>query len=324
MECEVSFDYTEEDSVNIVNELAVGQSIGSWNEFDHIELHNEDWINIMNELAFGRTVESWNELDLIELYNEDSTNIIDEPAIRQMVSSQNELDCIELHNEGLTDERTINRIESHNENSANAMDEPAVGKIFGSWDEIDGFISFYAKSQNFVSVIRGSEYSNGICKSRRYACEHQGYNGTNNTGIAENQRQTILKINSVCLDHNDHQIKDETNKFALKYRTFSEDMLNDIKFWTEIGNINMRTQYQMLVKQYPDVFFLPQDLSNVIQSFKQQNHVECKAATLLNDFLERKSKDNRWIINWKIDPANNSLTSLFWISPDQYDLYIRY
>ncbi|CAG8787717.1 6643_t:CDS:1, partial [Gigaspora rosea] len=54
----------------------------------------------------------------------------------------------------------------------------------------------------------------------------------------------------------------------------------------------MRTQYQMLVKQYPDVFFLPQDLSNVIQSFKQQNHVKYEATTLLNDLLEYKSKDN--------------------------------
>ncbi|CAG8854656.1 38113_t:CDS:2, partial [Gigaspora margarita] len=181
-----------------------------------------------------------------------------------------------------------------NENSANVIDEPAVEQIFGSWNELDRFISFYTKSQNFVSVIRGSEYSDGICRSRRYACEHQGHSGTNKTGIAENQRQT------------------------------RNDMLKDIKFWTEIGNINMKTQYQMLVKQYPDVFFLPQDLSNAIQNFKRQNHVECEAATLLNNLLEHKSKDNRWIINWKIDPANNSLTSLFWMSPDQYDLYIRY
>ncbi|CAG8735994.1 20025_t:CDS:2 [Gigaspora margarita] len=69
-------------------------------------------------------------------------------------------------------------------------------------------------------------------------------------------------------------------------------MLKDIKFWTET------------------------DLSNAIQNFKQQNYIECKAAVLLNHLLEQKAKDTRWIVNWKIDSANNSLTSLFWISSD--------
>ncbi|RIB23895.1 hypothetical protein C2G38_2169977 [Gigaspora rosea] len=285
-----SFEPTEEfssielynkDSVNVMDELAVGQTVGSWNEFDRIELHNENWINVMDKLAFGRSVGSWDKFDNNELHNEGSTsvmdesavgqtdnfnnsnenftNVTDELAIRQIVDNQDELDCIE----------------SHDENLANRMDEPVVGQIFGCWNELDRYISFYAKSQNFVSVIRRSEYSNRICRSRLYACEHQGHNGSNKTSIAENQRQTrskrigcrcqvrtscpkttgILKINSVCLNHNDYQIRNETNKFALKYRTFFEDMLKDIKFWTEIGNINMRTQYQMLVKQYPDVFF---------------------------------------------------------------------
>ncbi|CAG8827225.1 1281_t:CDS:1, partial [Dentiscutata erythropus] len=70
-------------------------------------------------------------------------------------------------------------------------------------------------------------------------------------------------------------------------------------FWTEIGNINMRTQYQMLTKQYPDAFFLPQDLSNIIQTFKRQNYVECETATLINNLFDCKAKDNRWIVNWK-------------------------
>ncbi|CAG8449628.1 24366_t:CDS:2, partial [Gigaspora rosea] len=47
MEFAISFEHTEEfasiefhneDLVNIVNELAVELSIGSWNEFDHFEL----------------------------------------------------------------------------------------------------------------------------------------------------------------------------------------------------------------------------------------------------------------------------------------------
>ncbi|CAG8809058.1 28059_t:CDS:2 [Dentiscutata erythropus] len=54
--------------------------------------------------------------------------------------------------------------------------------------ELDLFISLYAKTQNFVSVIRGSEYDKGVCRIRRYACKHQGHNSAKNkTNIAENQ-----------------------------------------------------------------------------------------------------------------------------------------
>ncbi|CAG8700816.1 25521_t:CDS:2, partial [Gigaspora rosea] len=151
----------------------------------------------------------------------------------------------------------------NDQNSAETIEALVVGQIFHDWEELDRFISLYAKTQNFVSVIRGSEYDKGVCRIRRYACEHQGNN-------------SILGITSLCLNHNDHPINNQTNKFALKYQGFSENILKDIRFWTEI------------------------DLSNIIQSFnKRENHIECEAAFLLNYFLERKAEDTRWIINWK-------------------------
>ncbi|CAG8743363.1 356_t:CDS:10, partial [Dentiscutata erythropus] len=203
MESEVSFKHTEEFAMD---KLAVGQSIGSWNKFDYIELYNEDWINVMNELALGQTVESWNELDLIELYNKSLTNVMNKLA--------------------------INHVESHNENSANIIDEPAVGKY------LENIVMGFVEAANMLQVCASCPKTTGI-----------------------------LKINSVCLNYN-HQISDKTNRFALKYQIFSEDMLNNIKFWAKIRNINMKTQYQIL------------------------NHVEYEAATLLNDLLEHKFKDN--------------------------------
>ncbi|CAG8729897.1 6965_t:CDS:2 [Gigaspora margarita] len=127
-------------------------------------------------------------------------------------------------------------------NDQGTVDAPMVGWEFNNWDELDRFITLYAKSQNFVSVICESEYNNKqICAS----CPET-------TGI--------LKINSLCLNYNDHPIKDATNKFATKYRTFFEEMLKDIKFWTET------------------------DLSNAIQNFKQQNYIEY-ASSYLNHAL---------------------------------------
>ncbi|CAG8805983.1 17217_t:CDS:2, partial [Gigaspora rosea] len=158
------------------------------------------------------------------------------------------------NNSELVEDQPVNSSLS-DQNSAEAIEASVVGQQFHDWNELDRFISFYAKSQNFVSVIRGSEYDKGVCRIRRYACEHQGSNSTKGkTNIVENQRQTrskrtgynwhirascpktigILSISSLCLNHNDHPINNQTNKFALKYRVFTEEMLKDIRFWTEI------------------------------------------------------------------------------------------
>ncbi|CAG8787380.1 10037_t:CDS:2, partial [Cetraspora pellucida] len=81
----------------------------------------------------------------------------------------------------------------HDNSSNETMNAPFAEQEFCSWDDLDHFILFYTKSQNFVSVIRRLEYSDGICRNRRYACEHQGHSGTNKTSIAENQWQTHSK-----------------------------------------------------------------------------------------------------------------------------------
>ncbi|CAG8792516.1 10883_t:CDS:2, partial [Gigaspora rosea] len=216
------------------------------------------------------------ELPFLKMESEDIAEFLEEQILNVEANNQNSSELVDTLTIGQTfgswDE--LDHVEANNQNLRELVDAPTIGQTFGSWDELDHFISFFAKSQNFVSVIRGSEYKDGVCRSCRYACEHQGYSTKKNkTSIVE--------------------IKDETNKFASKYRAFSEDMLKEIKFWTEIGNLNMRTQYRMLTKQYPDAFFLPKDLTNAIQTFKRQNHVEYEAAILLNYLLERKSDDNR-------------------------------
>ncbi|CAG8706177.1 17294_t:CDS:2, partial [Gigaspora rosea] len=153
------------------------------------------------------------------------------------------------------------------------------------------------ENENTLETFEEQPLTGSSAKVRRYACEHQGCNITKNkTSIVKNQRQTrskrngcrwqirascpkttgILKINSLCLNHNDYPIKDDTNKFATKYRTFSEEMLKNIKFWTKT------------------------DLSNAIQTFKRQNYVECEAAVLLNHLFEQKAEDTgkkeRWAL----------------------------
>ncbi|RIB03028.1 hypothetical protein C2G38_2226242 [Gigaspora rosea] len=177
-------------------------------------------------------------------------------------------------------------IEESARNAAEVLDAPIVGQTFGSWEELDRFISLYARSQNFASVICGSEYSEGRqTRSKRSGCRWQ-------VRATFSKKTGTLSISSVNLVHNDHLLENETNKVASKYRAFSEDIAVSCHF------------------------FFAQDLSNAIQTFKRQNHVECEAAVLLNHLLERKAENARWIVNWKVDSSNNSLTSLYRMSPD--------
>ncbi|CAG8641596.1 15259_t:CDS:2, partial [Dentiscutata erythropus] len=93
--------------------------------------------------------------------------------------------------------------------------------------------------------------------------------------------------------HGDHSLDPLTKKFGLTHRILTEPMLADIEFWTTNGNLT-------------------------------EQNVNCKTATLINYLIEHKSKDIRWTINWYVDPATNSLVSLFWMMPEQYELYLQY
>jgi len=222
---------------------------------------------------------------------------------------------------------------------------PVSGMRFESWTEIDRYIDVYCNSKNFSKVIYGAEYDNGVRRCCRYKCEYQGnYQGKKKMMIVENQRNThskrsgcpwfinatcpkttgIISITTLSLEHGDHPLDPLTSKFGLTHRTLTEPMLADIEFWTTKGNLNMRTQRQLLEAKYENVFFLSQDLSNAIQKVKTEQKVDHEAATLVNHLIERKAKDIRWTINWCVDPATNTLVSIFWMTPEQYELYLQY
>ncbi|CAG8765927.1 9809_t:CDS:2, partial [Dentiscutata erythropus] len=206
-----------------------------------------------------------NKEDSFEFFEKQSLNI--SALFNEIVDTalfENDQNLAELNDQNLVEMVDTALFKSNNQNLNEIVNTPTVGQIF---------------DQNIIIVLAEVINMRVNTKAIRASCP---------------KTTDILSLSSLFLNHNNHPIKNITNKFAVKYRAFSEDMLKDIKFWTEIGNLNMRTQSQMLMKWYPDTFFLPQDLSNAIQTYKQQNRVEYETATLLNQLLERKSEDNRW------------------------------
>ncbi|CAG8766265.1 5916_t:CDS:2, partial [Dentiscutata erythropus] len=168
--------------------------------------------------------------------------------------------------------------------------EIVSGSIFQTWEQLDRHIKMYAKQNGFVSIITCSEYDDITRRRCRYACEHQGIGHSKKTAILENQKESHtkrlgckwvvnatcpktnkkIKINSCYLEHSNHEIYSDTINFASYYRQFPDEVKQEIKYYTSKG-LNMRTQLSLLEDKYPDVIFLPKDLSSTIQSFKNHN-----------------------------------------------------
>ncbi|RIB18192.1 hypothetical protein C2G38_2185277 [Gigaspora rosea] len=181
-----------------------------------------------------------------------------------------------------------------------SIQTPTPGMRFESWTEIEKYLDAYCSSKNFSKIIYRAEYDSEIKRHCRYRCKYKGQYRGKKTMVVEDQRNTCSKHK-----HENHPLDPLANKFGVMQRILTEPMLADIEFWTTKGNLNMH-------------------LSNAIQKVKREQQIDDEAATLINHLLEYKAEDTRWIINWRVDLTNNSLMSLFWITPDQYELYIQY
>ncbi|KAF0356337.1 hypothetical protein F8M41_014775 [Gigaspora margarita] len=145
---------------SLVEKKHITNTIGA--ERKYIFCSNQDWDEAINFPVVGQTSHNWDE-------NDDNSGLVEEQPVNISQRHANTFILLLTH----LDE---------------TIDAPVVGQTFCNWEEIDCFISFYAKTQNFVSIIHGSEYNKGVCRIRQYACEHQGHNGTKNkTNIVKNQ-----------------------------------------------------------------------------------------------------------------------------------------
>ncbi|CAG8534589.1 23555_t:CDS:2, partial [Gigaspora margarita] len=166
--------------------------------------------------------------------------------------------------------------------------------------EIDNYIDAYCSSKNFSKIIYSAEYDSKLRRHCHYRCEFQGQYRSKKKMIAKEQCNTRSKRN----EHENHPLDPLTNKFGTIYRTLTEPMLADIEFWTTKGNLSISIKCN--------------------SESKKEQQIDDEVAILINYLLECKAKDTRWIVNWRVDLTNNSLVSLFWIIPDQYELYVQY
>ncbi len=61
-----------------------------------------------------------------------------------------------------------------------------------------------------------------------------------------------------------HDISIETLKFALIYRSFTSEIMEEIKFYIVNSRYDASTIWNLLQPKYPERVFLTQDLGNAI------------------------------------------------------------
>jgi hypothetical protein len=83
--------------------------------------------------------------------------------------------------------------------------------------------------------------------------------------------------------------------------------------------------YPVLRHDYPDQPIHKKDLYNAVYQFRQKNNPGATdASQMLQQLLEWKDDEPLWIVKPRLDPISRKLSSLFWMSPVQRELYSKY
>ena len=114
-------------------------------------------------------------------------------------------------------------------------------------------------------------------------------------------------------------------EIAPKFRRFTDEMLEKIRFWTIHGRMGIPNQYNLLIASFPGKVINKKDLSNAIQKFKKEMRPSKNdACQVLSNLYLKKEEDPQWIVKPRFDPEERRLNSLFWMSPGQIQAYEKY
>ncbi len=152
-------------------------------------------------------------------------------------------------------------------------------------------------------------------KSKRQGCSWHA-----NVNCPKNSRKITL---TTLDDTHNHPLYPDTGKYALMNQKISDDILEEIRYLTEGGNLSITTQRKLLKAKFPTASILDCDLTNAIQRFKVHDNEKNDASRLLTTLMNRKSNDPEWVVEFELDDENR-LTRIFWMSPAQVVLWLEY
>ena len=190
----------------------------------------------------------------------------------------------------------------------NTQIEIESGTKFRSMDIAVHFIEQYALQNSFAIFKHKSEkFMDGTDRKRVFKCDMGGRyvkrlanptlgkeksKGSKKQGcmwqINVNRRvnSPIVTVTLFNNQHN-HEISAETVNFATAYKSFPQEIMDQIEFYVVYRRCDAGTIRNFLQPKYSDRMFLTQDLGNAIQKIKREKELNLEdAAALLNKLLE--------------------------------------
>ncbi|CAB4473778.1 unnamed protein product [Rhizophagus irregularis] len=192
-----------------------------------------------------------------------------------------------------TFEDICSEMEDTRENEEDNSLELYVGKTFQNWEHVENFMKKYAATKGHGVRIGGGG---------------KGY----------------LEVTTFNDHHVGHECHPSASKFVPTLRKLPEEILEEIRFLTVFAKVNATVQYRIIKEKFKIRIHRP-DLYNAIRSFRREaTPGEEDTGLLLKRLYDKKTEDPRWVILMKVDPVTSSLTHLFWMSPEQQILWLRY
>ncbi|CAB5369719.1 unnamed protein product [Rhizophagus irregularis] len=193
--------------------------------------------------------------------------------------------------------------EPQNLESKDSTTDLCIGCIFKSWDDVDNVMEGFV-----IETVKQNAY--------KLQCPW-------NANFNRTQNSQIIKLTTFNNSHNHMLFPADTEKYSPKYRCIPDDVLKEVQFLTEHGNLAITIQRKLLKAKFPTLSILNCDLANAIQKYKVKPDIVHDASHLLKTLIEYKSNSPGWFIEFQLDQENR-LSRLFWMSPTQIALWLEY
>ncbi|CAG8762125.1 26005_t:CDS:1 [Dentiscutata erythropus] len=218
-----------------------------------------------------------------------------------------------------------------------------VENEFDDWLSVDRFIYNYCLERGFgYQVFRNDKDSNdpSITRRKSFRCLSSGtyepqkaidqnshrIRGTTKTNcgwyctFTLSKTAYLVKYTTLKDKHNHEVNSAQVFDIIARYRRFSKEMIQDIKFFLDCKVAPM-TQLEMLKKKYPQHVFHKQDVYNTIYKLRKDDDERLDSVSFLDILFEKMSQDPCWKVFIRHSGSERRLSGVFWMSPSQQELY---
>jgi len=225
------------------------------------------------------------------------------------------------------------------------LKELYTGQTFISFEVLEQSLKRYSTKRGFNTKIVRVEKEDGVYARKTYKCRHGNkYEPKKKLDPTENReresvciecgfllnasyrkRANLVYINKFIEEHN-HPLSDSEllQQFAPSLRKITTDVKEEIKFFVQECHLGATVLKRILRKKFPDQEIYQQDLYNMIHKFKIDAQIKNDAVLLYEHLVKLQQEDSNWYFGVDFEGIDNRLSKIFWMSPDQKNLWTRF